>query len=67
MLTIKQVKSAIKLHQLNSNWLQCSPLTQKLSQTLSLYNMRGQYDGTLNSAIDCLEQAGYEIRGRKYN
>jgi hypothetical protein len=35
-------------------------------QTLRLYRDRGEYDGSYDSAVECLELACYEIEGREY-
>lgn len=36
-------------------------LALQLMQSLEIYKERGEFDGTLNSAIECLTLAGYEI------
>lgn len=36
-------------------------LERQLSQSLEVYKRRGEFNGTMDSAKECLELAGYEI------
>ena len=56
----KQIKSAIKLLNNQSNWYRCSFYVQQLTRSLAVYQSRGEFDGSIESAIECLERAGYE-------
>lgn len=38
-----------------------SPLENQLTLSLLVYKDRGEFDGTIMSAIECLTQAAYEI------
>ena len=63
MITKKQIQSAIDLLNDKKSWYRCRPLTQSICRSLVTYKNRKEFDGTINSAVDCLSLAGYEIRG----
>ena len=42
-----------------------SALEAQLMRSLRVYQDRGEFDGTYNSACKCLLQAGYELVGFK--
>lgn len=62
MIQIKDVRKAIKVEKNANNYLKIKALHQKLAVTLMLYGSRGEYTGTLESALSCLKLAGYEIQ-----
>ncbi len=59
----RQLQSAVKLATGKSNWYRCSPYVQALARSLSVYIERGEFTGSVQSAKQCLEQAGYEYKG----
>ncbi len=60
-----QIKSAIKLATGKSNWYRCSPYVQQIARSLAVYINRGEFNGSVESAIECLGLAGYEIKGAR--
>lgn len=36
-------------------------LEHQIAMSLKVYSSRGEFDGSLESAIECLELAGYEV------
>ncbi len=44
-------------------WLNCEAVEKQLATSLELYKDRKEFDGTLESAVECLERACYEIQG----
>jgi hypothetical protein len=40
------------------------PLECQLVQSLRIYQSRGEFNGTMKSAYECLELAGYELEPR---
>jgi len=61
MIRLENVKKAIAMINSPSEWLNCDAVEKQLAMALELYQDRGEFDGTLISAIDCLELACYEI------
>jgi len=39
-----------------------SPLVAQLAQSLQVYKGRGEFNGTVDSALECLIQAEYEVQ-----
>lgn len=56
MITQNQILDAMVLASLDLTG------TCQLARSLTLYRDRGEYNGTLQSAIDCLQQADYEVQ-----
>lgn len=61
MITRLEVLKAMQLLTNPAGYLNCSALHKQLAQSLELYEERGEYDGTIESAIECLTLAAYEI------
>lgn len=63
MISFKDLKKAIKYY--NSKWdLESeSEIVRQLVSSLDVYRERQEFDGTLETAIECLTLAGYEIKG----
>lgn len=62
MLKLKEINQAVKI--VNQSKLQPSDANQ-IIMSLMVYKDRGEFDGSMYSAFECLELAGYEIEGRK--
>jgi hypothetical protein len=41
--------------------IEMGSLEKQLSASLQVYQSRGEFDGTVSSALECLELAGYEF------
>jgi hypothetical protein len=63
MITLKEVEKAQCL--VGTKYLPMSQTEKQLKLSLEVYLGRGEYDGTLDKAIECLTMAGYEIEGVK--
>jgi hypothetical protein len=64
--SVKMVNYLDMLNAVNRvlGWREGIPMTQyeqKLSETLETYKLSGVFDGTMESAKECLEMAGYEL------
>jgi hypothetical protein len=44
-----------------------SPLVKQLVLSLEVYKQRGEFDGTMDSAYECLTLAEYELEPKKGN
>lgn len=60
-LRICHVEKAMRMVESPSEWLNCYAVEKQLAMALELYQDRGEFDGTLESAVECLEQAAFEI------
>lgn len=63
MLTIKEIQEAIT--ELKTNEYKTPRGTSQLAQSLSVYWSRKEFDGSIDSAVECLLWAGYEIQQRE--
>ena len=61
MITINQVKRAMALVAIYNDFGDAPPIERQLAMSLKVYVDRGEFDGTLDSAIGCLTLACYEI------
>lgn len=61
MITIDEIRQAMLL--LKDPYAKHKSTAETLMYSLRLYQDRGEYDGTLESAIACLKQASYEVAG----
>lgn len=61
MISIEQVQKAIKMLDNPKEYLNCDAIHKQLASSLELYQDRKEFGGSLESAIECLELAGYEI------
>lgn len=61
MLTVQDVKKAMRMLEDPSEYLFCEAVHKQLARALELYEERGEYTGTLEEALECLERAAYEI------
>lgn len=59
VITKSNIETAIKY--LNTKIPKKSSLSKDIAVSLSTYKTRGEFDGSLESAIKCLKQAEYEI------
>lgn len=65
-VTLDQVRKAMELAKGDVGKLPIhGSVENQLAHSLKVYQDRGEYDGTEESAIDCLLQARYEIEGHK--
>ncbi len=60
MITVRDIKEAIDFMLAGYKYTHI-PLKQQLVNSLHVYEDRGEFDGSIKSAIDCLTQAGYEV------
>lgn len=62
MIETKDIQKALKIAQ-NKTYLlsNTTPLQRQLARSLQVYFDREECDGSLDSAIECLTLAGYEI------
>ena len=58
MITRKEIKHALDVV------FKQDERSNQIIQTLNLYLERGELENSVESAIDCLELAGYVVRGR---
>jgi hypothetical protein len=63
MISRLEVLKAMQMLENPVGYLNCSAVHKQLAGSLEVYQRRGEYDGTIKSAIECLELAGYEIEG----
>ena len=61
MLTSKNVYEAMELLLKPIGYLSASAESKAIARSLEVYEDRGEFDGTFDSAINCLSMAGYEI------
>lgn len=62
MITLDEVRKAIKMVENPIEWLNCTAVEKQLSKSLEIYQDRNEFDGSLESAIECLKLAEYEIQ-----
>jgi len=60
-LHIDHIKKAMKMVENPREWLSAMAVDKQLAKALELYQERGEYDGTLQSARECLELAAFEF------
>lgn len=60
MVTLEEIQSAMRIERENQSIKSSSTLPRVLAMTLRLYRERKEYDGTMNSAMSCLEQCCYD-------
>lgn len=63
MLSIRQIEKAMRMVADPTEYLCCEAEDKRLAKTLELYEERGEFDGTLQSAQRCLHRASYEVEG----
>jgi len=61
VITKSEVLSAMNLLSAPSGYLSATATEKQLASSLEVYERRGEFDGSLESAIECLERAEYEI------
>lgn len=62
MIRIEDVQKAIRMVENPMEYLSCEALHKQLAMALELYQDRGEFDGTVSSAVECLELACFEIQ-----
>jgi hypothetical protein len=67
MITIKNIEKAMRMITNLSEYLNCEAVEKRLAWALEIYEARGEYLGDLDSAIECLQLAEYEIEGLTNN
>lgn len=61
MIRIEDVQKAMRMLDNPMEYLSCEALHKQLAMSLEVYQDRGEFDGTVESAVECLEMAQYEI------
>lgn len=61
MLHKDDLLKAVKMFHNPSEYLNCEWVHKQLVLSLELYEDRGEFDGSPESALECLELAGYEF------
>lgn len=61
-IRIEHVQKAMRMVESPREWLNCLALEKQLAMALELYEDRGEFDGTIETAVECLERAAYEIQ-----
>lgn len=60
-IRIEHVQKAMRMVDNPREYLSCEALDKQLAMALELYQSRGEYDGTIESAVECLELAAFEF------
>jgi len=60
-IRIEDVQKAMRMLDNPREYLFCEALHKQLAGSLEVYEGRGEYDGTLASALECLRLAEYEV------
>ena len=63
MITRKTIHRVLALVSVIHPDMDCMALEAQLARSLRVYQDRGEFDGSLESAIECLTLAEYEIEG----
>lgn len=56
-----QIRKAMRMIEDPSEYLNCLAVHKQIVLSLEVYERRGEYDGTLGTAIECLKLAGYLV------
>lgn len=60
LLYLEVVNAVNRVHGWRDDF-ELGALEKQLSQTLQVSKNRGEFDGTIKSALACLSQSGYEV------
>lgn len=61
MVKIEEILRAIDL--VETKYLSMTWTERQLKGSLEIYKTKGEFDGSTQSAIECLKRTGYEIEG----
>lgn len=61
MIRIEDVQKAMRMVDNPLEYLSCEAVHKQLAMALELYQDRCEFDGSIESAVECLERAQYEI------
>lgn len=64
MITKRQIRTAanyVTNERLGRSTPFNNPIIPQLINSLKVYKGRGEFDGTIGSAVECLRQAGYQV------
>ena len=59
MINVEQIKNAIDYLYKTNAYLDFTE--DQIARSLQVYIDRGEFNGSLSSAIECLQMAGYEV------